>query len=168
MDRPNYRKRHAPKNVDDIRQPLNVAISMDILRLSDFQEIDFSYKIKFLINVQWLDARIMFQNLDNNTFKNIIGNKKKKMLWIPPLVFNNSEKTTMFTMERPLDQPTVNIFVAKDSKGRVAGPTYLDEAYLYKGSENPLIVRTEYNLKMHCIYDLGYYPFDYQSCEMQV
>lgn len=167
IDADNYGKEHAPSNVEK-GKPLDILVSLDILMLSEFHEIDFSYKMKFLIYVSWFDSRLLFQNLNNVTFKNIIGKEKKDLLWTPPLIFTNSEKTTMLSIERSVDEPIVNMFVKRSSSAEVAPPTYLDETYLYRGSENTLILRTEYNLKLHCIYDLTYYPFDYQMCSMQV
>ena len=166
MNKNIYQKPHPPQN-GTTEDPLDVLVSLDILLMSDFREIEFSYKLKFLLGVQWFDERLQFQNLRNNKFKNIIG-KEKELLWIPPLVFNNSEKTTMLTMMRPMDEPIVNMFVSKVGNGTVAPPTYLDEALIFKGSENPLSIQTIYNLKVNCIYELEFYPFDYQSCNLEV
>ena len=136
--------------------------------LGEFHEIDFSYKIKFIIEVQWVDPRLLFQNLKNDTYKNIIGIHEKLLLWTPPLIFNNSAKTTAFTIQRPVDEPSVNVYVKRSGSREAAPPSYLHEALLYKGSRNPLIMRTEYSLKVQCTYSLGYYPFDHQLCRMEV
>ena len=162
-----YRKLYPPIG-KDVGESLNVSVSMDIITLGEFREIEFTYKIKFKINVQWSDKRLIFQNLKNDTDRNIIGNDKMLRLWTPPLVFNNSEKTTMLKLERPVEEPTVSMFVKKVGGAEIAPPNYLDESYLYKGSENPLLMVAIYNLKVHCVYDFASYPFDHQHCETEV
>ena len=74
----------------------------------------------------------------------------------------------MLTLDREPGEPRANILVEKLGEPRVAPPTVLDETLFYKGSENLMVYRTEYNLQFNCIYELGYYPFDIQTCTMEV
>ena len=149
-------------------QPLDIFISFDIFMLSEFLEVSFSYQAKFLITVKWYDHRLEFANLKPSMFKNLIGSPEKDSLWIPPLIFNNSEKNTMLTLDREPGEPRANILIEKLGQPRVAPPTILDETFFYKGSENLMVYRTEYNLQFNCIFELGYYPFDIQTCTMEV
>ena len=149
-------------------QPLDIFISFDIFMLSEFLEVSFSYRAKFLITVKWYDHRLEFANLKPSMFKNLIGSPEKDSLWIPPLIFNNSERNTMLTLDREPGEPRANILVEKLGNPRVAPPTILDETFFYKGSDNLVVYRTEYNLQFNCIYELGYYPFDIQTCTMEV
>ena len=136
--------------------------------LGEFSEVNFSYEAKFLITVKWLDHRLEFADLKSSMFDNMIGSPEKDALWIPPLIFNNSEKNTMLKLDREVGEPEANLLVEKRGSPRVAPPTVLDETLFYKGSENLLVYRTEYNLQFQCVYELGYYPFDIQTCTIQV
>ena len=136
--------------------------------LSEFLEVSFSYRAKFLITLKWYDHRLEFANLKDSMFKNLIGSPEKETLWIPPLIFNNSEKNTMLTMDREFGDPVANILIEKRGNPEIAPPTILDETVFYKGSENLVVYRTEYNLLLNCIYELGYYPFDIQTCTIEV
>ena len=149
-------------------QLLDVFISFDIFMLSEFVEVTFSYHAKFLITVKWYDHRLQFANLKSNMFKNLIGSPEVDSLWIPPLIFNNSEKNTMLAMDREPGEPRANILVEKIGNPKVAPPTVLDETFFYKGSENFMVYRTEYNLQLNCNYELEYYPFDIQTCTVEV
>jgi len=42
------------------------------------------------------------------------------------------------------------------------------EDYLYHGSENPIIYKNTYEMDFHCSYDLSEYPFDHQTCHIEV
>ena len=166
IDHTSYRKQHVPLNQGN--QPLDVHISFDIFMLSEFLEVSFSYRAKFLITVKWCDHRLKFANLKSSMFKNLIGSPEKETLWIPPLIFNNSERNTMLTMDREPGDPVANILIEKQGAPQVAPPTVLDETFFYKGSENYVVYRTEYNLLLNCIYELSYYPFDIQTCTVEV
>ena len=147
---------------------MDVLISFDIFMLSEFSEVSFRYRAKFLITVKWFDHRLEFANLKDSMFKNLIGSPEKETLWIPPLIFNNSEKNTMLAIDREPGEPRTNIFIEKRGKPKIAPPTVLDETVFYKGSENLFVYRTEYNLLFNCIYELEYYPFDIQTCTIEV
>lgn len=136
--------------------------------LSEFLEVRFSYRAKFLITVKWYDHRLKFANLKDSMFKNLIGIPGKETLWIPLLIFNRSEKNTMLTMDREAGDHVANIIIEKRGKPEIAPPTILDETVFYKGSDNPVVYRTEYNLLFNCIYELGHYPFDIQTCTIEV
>ena len=149
-------------------QPLDIFISFDIFTLSEFLLANFSHKAKFLITLKWYDHRFEFANLKPSMINNLIGSPEIDSLWIPPLIFNNSEMNTMLTLDSEPGEPRANILVERLGDPRVAPPTVLDETFFYKGSENLMVYRKEYNLKFNCIYELGYYPFDIQTCTVAV
>ena len=167
IDGSSYRKEQPPAHPNE-NQHLNIRISFDIFKISKFLEVGNSFNIKFLISITWYDNRIKFADLKDNIFKNVIGSNFKQLLWTPPLIFNNSEDTTMLSINRDADQPIVNMFVEKEGHFEVADPSHLHEAYFYKGFENPLVLSTEYNLVLHCNYKLQDYPFDTQVCNIEV
>ena len=168
IDQSSYRRQHPPLNVHGNHEPLEVEISFDLFMLSEFVEVTFSYKAKFLLTVKWYDHRLKFANLKDSMFKNLIGSPEKETLWIPPLIFNNSERNTMVTMDREPGDPVANIMIEKRGNASFAPPVVLDETAFYKGSENLMVYKSEYNLLLSCIYDLGFYPFDTQTCAMEV
>lgn len=136
--------------------------------LSEFIEVSFNYHAKFLLTVKWNDHRLQFADLKDVMFKNLIGSPEKETLWIPPLIFNNSEKNTMVTLDREPGDPVANILVEKRGKPTFAPPSVLDETSFYPGSESLVVYKTEYNMLLSCIYDLVYYPFDTQTCTIEV
>ena len=74
----------------------------------------------------------------------------------------------MVTMDREPGDPVANIMIEKRGNASFAPPVVLDETAFYKGSENLMVYKSEYNLLLSCIYDLGFYPFDTQTCAMEV
>ena len=96
---------------------------------------------------------------------------QQKLLWIPPLVFNNSDDGRMLSINPEGDgQPMMSLLIERrtDNNFDVASPSVLDETHFYKGNENLLVLSTEYNMILHCNYKLEDYPFDTQICNMEV
>ena len=171
LDKFSYRKEQPPSMSSACTDEVNVTLSFEIFKISKFLEVGHSFNMKFLIIAKWLDNRLTFRNLKDNVFKNVVGTQQKNLLWIPPLIFNNSEDTTTLSINRQgVDDTMVNLFVERgyNNKFSFAEPSYLDETYFYKGEENLLLLTTEYNMILHCNYELEDYPFDTQLCTMDV
>ena len=171
LDKFNYRQEQPPSMSSACTDEVNVTLSFEIFKISKFLEVGHSFNVKFLIIAKWLDNRLTFRNLKDNVFKNVVGTQQKNLLWIPPLIFNNSEDTTTLSINRQgVDDTMVNLFVERgyNNKFSFAAPSYLDETYFYKGEENLLLLTTEYNTILHCNYELEDYPFDTQLCTMDV
>ena len=50
----------------------------------------------------------------------------------------------------------------------MASPENVDEAEIFPGAENTLIMMQTYTHKFQCLYDLYRYPFDVQTCSIQM
>lgn len=171
LDTFSYRKEQPPSISNRLNDEVKVTISFEIFKISKFREVEHSFNIKFLMKVKWFDNRLTFQNLKNNIFKNVIGVEQKHLVWIPPLIFNNSEDTHTLSINRKeTDAPLVNLLVERSQSNQydVAKSSFLDETYFYKGDENYMLLTTEYNMMLHCNYKLENYPFDTQKCSMEV
>ena len=171
LDNESYRKEQPPSGGGTHNNEVNATLSFDIFKITKFKEVGHSFNIKFQMVVKWFDNRLTFQNLKLNLFKNVVGKDQQKLLWIPPLVFNNSDDgRTLSVHHEGEGQPMMSILIErrKDNRFDVAGPSVLDETHFYKGHENLLVLSTEYNMVLHCNYKLEDYPFDTQICNMEV
>ena len=102
-----------------------------------------------------------YLNLHNEG--NIIDEETKKKLWVPPLIFQNSAANKILRND---EKTTMNII--KEGKPKLNSQMDLDEAYIFKGNENILQYKREYQMEMQCEYNLRMYPFDYQVCAIDV
>ena len=171
LDDESYRKEQPPSYGGTHKNEVNATLSFDIFKITKFREVGHSFNIKFQMVVKWFDNRLTFQNLKYNLFKNVVGKDQQKLLWIPPLVFNNSDDGRTLSVNHDGDgQPMMSLLIErrKDNNFDVASPSVLDETHFYKGSENLLVLSTEYNMILHCNYKLEDYPFDTQICYMEV
>ena len=51
----------------------------------------FPAKLKLILEIHWYDHRLEFNNLKNMTSMNTIPEREKEQLWLPPVIFFNTE-----------------------------------------------------------------------------
>lgn len=84
-------------------------------------------------------------------------------IWLPHLIFSNSIKDAHIEFDK-LSSVTV-----RREGTSVPNPTEeLFENELYRGMENPLIYKRTYDLDLQCQFQLRVYPFDSQTCFIDV
>ena len=123
--------------------------------------MDFS--AKFTISLEWFDGRLQFSNLNDGKLTNLAAPEKVNEVWIPPLIFNNTKKNIMISRDH-----TAGLFINKMGKHTMADISSVNENFYFDGSENVLIYRMDYELTCNCIFQLTKYPFDKQTCEIEV
>ena len=163
IDESTYRKEYPPIAHRGKKTKLNIGVKIDILTLGDFEEIKLSYRAKLELTLKWFDERLKYANLKDDLFKNMIRQNDTSSIWIPPIVFNNSETSTRIS---PNIHPS--IFVHKLGPPTTALPSILDETYFYAGSANMLVLISEFDTMYSCKFSLGCYPFDTQICTIEV
>ena len=80
---------------------LNVSVALESIR--DLDELKSLMKIQISLKVSWIDSRLTFINVHKNLVNPITLVQKKK-LWMPSLVFDNTNDKT----EVSFDDPTSN------------------------------------------------------------
>ena len=127
--------------------------------LENIEEVKMSFSAKFDLHAEWFDQRLTWNDLNNDKFLNIPNEEVIEKLWIPTVVFDNTE--TRF--ETPLDVKS-RILVRKLGKHTVSPIEEMEEIAYYKGSENSLQYSRDFFLRFKCHFELHYYPFDSQIC----
>ena len=95
----------------------------------------------------------MKKNLNMNT----LTTKEKNSLWVPQLVFTNTEKKDITKNDDK------SFAVAR----RDSGFEYSDDSvkyniFVFDGSDNPFVMSRVYDVGWICDYDMRWYPFDSQ------
>ena len=139
----------------------NVGINVSIYLLSvDNIMLPSTFEVKFLLELTWKDYRIQFRNLQK---VNIINDEERQSIWIPPLVFSNSQDNGILTN----DGKTI-ISILKMSEPKFNSHKELHNAAIFEGSDTLIKYTREYQMKMICNYELQFYPFDHQICTIDV
>ena len=71
--------------------PVLVNVSMDIISLLKFKEVDMEFVLKYQIKKEWFDTRLTYWNLKERRYANALSVEEKESIWLPILIFTNTE-----------------------------------------------------------------------------
>ena len=72
--------------------PVTVNVSIKLLKVMEIDENQNSIDLQFEITLEWLDYRLSFNNLKEQTYLNALTEEDKKNIWLPIVVFDNTDQ----------------------------------------------------------------------------
>ena len=157
-----YQKDYAPvKFTNENMTKVNVNISMEIESILTISEKESLIKLKLMLKILWFDHRLEFNNLNNVTSMNTIPAREKEHLWLPPVMFANTEFRDGITNDEK-----AFITIRKLGKYSPEDIEILENRLSFKGEENPIIYSRPYTVELSCTYNMAWYPFDIQHCRV--
>ena len=109
------------------------------------------------------DWRLTYYNLQQSGKIKNIGDEERNKIWIPNLIFDNSAK------ERLAENDKFSILaILQDSYGRQKTNEFLQENILHLGSNHFIVYSRAYLMDFGCEFEQHSYPFDSQTCSIQV
>ena len=146
---------------DDLMLPVPVNVSLTLIKVVAIVEEGHSIEMQFQIILEWQENRATFQNLKNKTFLNALSEDNIKSLWLPLIVYTNTDQqeTTRLGMEW---EWSTNVQVKREGAFERSGYDEVEEIEFFKGTENSLIMEQTYTHKFQCVFQLERYPFDTQ------
>ena len=108
--------------------------------------------------MEWYEQRVEYHNLKQKVALNILSDSELNDLWIPYLIFKNTDKDDALTVQAA---PTTAA-VTKEGNYVLSGPEIADEIAIFKGEENRITMNQTHSKEFHCTYQLHYFPFDTQ------
>ena len=151
-----YKKAMAPER-NGKEAEVNVSI---FIQNVEKIELPSTFHAKIELSLTWTDYRLEYLNLHEN---NIIDSTTKQKIWIPRLLFSNSNDNRYTD-----DDEKTTISIIKSGSPQTVGLNMLHETYIFKGSENYLNYYRKYYMVFKCAYDLHDYPFDTQVCTIDL
>ena len=156
---------YEPVTVDDnyniVKVPVDV--SVDVLKILLISEITGTFKVSFKLYLTWFDPRLRFKNIKEKSNLNKLTKFERDRVWKPVIVFDNTEsKQITITDERT--QATVR----RSGNFTLSDITNNEETYFYEGDANPVTFTRIYDIPFLCTYDMAWYPFDIQICNMDL
>ena len=136
-------------------------ISVNLLDVLEINEVRMSFKTKYKLFIQWFDPRINFYNLKTDEELNTLLPDEMESIWIPSITFYNTENNDGSISDR-------RTFGSVSRMGNFSHSSldYLDNIYIFDGSDNLLTINRIYDTEWICTYDMAWYPFDTQKCSM--
>ena len=156
------------KNIPPIRRaedgsaiPANVSISITLMRVVEIEERHHSIHLQFEINLQWKENRVTYHNLKEETSLNALSNADISKLWLPLIIYDNTDQKDS-TRLGWINEWLTRVSVDKEGPFSRSGINDVDEAEIFEGNENTLVMTQTYTHTFQCQYMLQKYPFDTQ------
>ena len=124
-----------------------------------------SWSLRFDLGLTWIDDRLYYQNLNEDQFQNLLSDDIASKIWKPRIVFKNRTKE-----EQRLEYESVtsDITLIRNGISKEAPLSQPDEARVFKSSQTEIHWWSVHLKKFRCHFKLHYFPFDQQSCYVQV
>ena len=119
--------------------------------------------MKFTMSLKWFDGRLKFNNLRSYPKINTLKPTEISNIWFPHFIFENTKDKKLNIMD-----DKASIKVLKMGDGKLSSMEEYENKYLYLGYENYLEYERFYVEKFECDYFFHMYPFDTQTCYMEV
>ena len=142
--------------------PVEVRVSIDLLRLVDIDEEDYSIEIQFEITLVWKEKRATYRNLKNKDSMNTLAKKDVDTLWLPKVIYENTDQKQTTRVGTIWEWETRVSVRREEQKGSMSGSQSVDETEIFSGFENSLVMNQTYTHTFQCNYQLSRYPFDTQ------
>ena len=161
-----YNKNIAPFKVNPETKEISavvVNISATIVNVLKIDEVQQAFQAKFKLLLTWYDRRLIYYNLKENRIANSPTYEDAARLWIPSIVFDNTEYNDVMSLDA-----NTKVTVTKEGISTLSDETEIDEAEIFKGSENKISFDKGFTKTVECIYQLQLYPFDTQKCTVNL
>ena len=154
-----YNKRVPPIKPD--QKPVDVSVSIDVLKLVDINEKDYSIEIQFEISMKWIENRVTYHNLKEKDSLNALEEKDIEKLWLPEVIYENTDQKETTRLGDTWEWKT-GVVVKRGGTPTPSGLDTVDETDVFKGNENSLVMSQVYTHPFQCNYKFVAYPFDTQ------
>ena len=142
---------------------LPVHVNVDLLSILDINEVGSSIKLQFSLKLTWKDSRLTMMNLQDDYHLNTLTPAYKDKIWIPEVAFHNTQSKL-----KSLNDKEAFITISKNGPFNRNRKSELQNAFTYKGNENPLTILRIYDIDFICEFDIGIVPFDTQNCSIKL
>ena len=144
---------------------LNLAATFNVLSVFEVNEVESTFDIYFILEIQWNDKDLDFEFLKEKDYQNFLTQETKKKIWTPKIYFDSAR--TIISSSGSLDD--AEIFVLR--RGVPALDSDLDSLHvneLYAGRHNPLKMVIEERVLFTCSFDnIKNFPFGKQKCSLK-
>ena len=118
-------------------------------------------ELKFRINMQWVDARVTYYNIKQDENMNSLSLDEQLTLWTPTIVFWNTKEQL-----RTVNDKNTFANIKRQAEGSIIEKEVNEDIETYEGSENGISMSRVYSIQFFCEYNMAWYPFDIQTCQI--
>ena len=148
----------------DSFDPVEVRISLTLLKVVAIEEEDHSIDLQFQITLDWKENRAIYHNLKTNMYLNALSSEDIQELWLPLVIYTNTDQQETTRLGENWEW-TTSVWVKREEENPMRShdvTAVLDEIELFQGADNSLMMVQSYTHEFQCVYQLENYPFDTQ------
>ena len=148
MDPEKYLKDKPPPPLKG-EEKAEVKVRVDLLQILTLSVVEMKISTKYNLYLEWMDPRIVFYNLKDNSNLNGLVQTELEKIWIPKMIFANTQSNKFSNV----DEKSIGMVTQKGSYTKSS----IDEKeniYKYKGDTNPILVSRVYETEWICEYDM--------------
>ena len=136
-----YKTEFAPVKVDGNKNIIKtqIVVTVNLLTILKVDEVDSNFSCQLKLHLTWFDQRLQYNNLKKDTNYNTLSEEERNKIWTPKLIFTNTEKRDGLKRDDQAHATMLN-----NGKFVMAEDDSLDNAFVYKGSENPITLSRAY------------------------
>ena len=134
---------------------------MTLQKVIAIEEDDHSISFKFKISLMWRENRVTYENLKTDSTNNLLRQDEIRMLWLPLVIYWNTDQEETTRLGEPSEWKT-RVRVQREGNFTRNSMDRIDEAEIFKGAENSLLLEQTYTHDFQCVFNLDEYPFDTQ------
>ena len=131
--------------------------------IQDIQEVGQFLELKFKLKLNWKDARVLFYNLKLDDVMNSLSLEEQLTLWTPIIVFWNTKKQL-----KSVNDADSFASVSRTGDGSIIDRSVVEDIEVFTGKDNEITFSRVYSIKFFCEYQMAWYPFDIQTCSMEM
>ena len=72
--------------------PVDVSISITLMKVVEIEEVDHSIHLQFQISLQWRENRVKYNNLKKDSALNALTDEEIRTLWLPLILYDNTDQ----------------------------------------------------------------------------
>ena len=131
--------------------------------IQDIQEVAQYLEVKFMINLQWKDARLLYYNIKPDENMNALTLDEQLSLWTPTIIFWNTKEQL-----RTINDKNTFANIKQNGNGSIIDKSVNEDIEVFDGSENMISLSKVYSIQFFCEYNMAWYPFDVQTCHVEM
>ena len=126
-----------------------VKVRVDLLQILTLSVVEMKITTKYNLYLEWVDPRITFYNLKENTNLNGLVQAELEKVWIPKIIFANTQSNKFSS----LDEKSIGV-VTRNGAFKRSGIDEKENIYKFNGDANPILVSRVYETEWICEYDM--------------
>ena len=159
-----YDKFLTPPPVDHREEEMVVNMTLNIIDIINIDQVKGLFYTMVSVQTKWFDSGLTYNNLKKESQRNQI-NIEAESIWSPFVVFMPVENAKK--IEPMQDFSLWQVDATDVSDFEPGDNTNNNNVYKFSGDKNAQDLTTQNSIEWICNFDLFWYPFDTQMCNLQ-